>query len=53
MITGYDNGEQISKYLHAVIQICLVRQNSSGECEPQWLDGKQIRRVNTAPTDLL
>lgn len=42
MLTGNDNGEQISKYLYAVRHIFLVRENFSGEWEPQWLDGKQI-----------
>lgn len=42
MITRSDNGEQISKYLYAVIHIFLVRENFSGESEPQWFDGKQI-----------
>lgn len=42
MITGCDNGKQVSKYLNAVIHIFLVRENFSKESEPQWFDGKQI-----------
>lgn len=48
MMTGNDNGEQISKYPYAVRHIFLVRENFSGEWEPQWLDGKHIWGVTAA-----
>lgn len=46
MITGYDNGEQISKYVDAVIHIFLVRGNFSGECEMR----NRFQGINTAPS---
>jgi len=43
------NGEQICKYLYAVIHIFLVRANFSGEYGAHLFDEKQILGVNTAP----
>lgn len=47
MISRFDNGEQISKYLSAVRHIFLVRENVSGDSGAQWFDGKQIWGVSS------